>query len=276
MSGFFKDEASRAFRFREILRDSGIDASVTKIEGTKFITDGDVQSQVHDFPPLAVSDAHNLFRCPYQLLCCYLGHSSERTGALDALPLFFHHTDSRMRAMAARHFGALRNALHWLKECYDEELSDIIPPTRLILNLEFPYPLSYTGINTSTIHHFRYLSHMNDSKLLFAAETVDGERICVKFIRHYSKDVRNFCASKGFAPTLEGFEELPGRWHMVVMEMIADDYCSLMDFPPPYSHYDDIIGKLASSPRKLCSWRCPQHEHYGEEGREPGIQARGF
>jgi hypothetical protein len=163
-----------------------------------------------------------------------------------AMPLFFHHTDIRMRAMAARHFGALRNAPHSLEQCYDEELSNMMAPTRFIPNLEFPYPLSYTCVNTSTIHHFRYLCHMDDSKLLFAAKTVDGESICVKFVCHYSKDVHNFCTSKGFAPTLEGFEERPGGWHMVILEMIADDYCSPMDFPPPYSHCDDIIGKLAS------------------------------
>jgi hypothetical protein len=89
------------------------------------------------------------------------------------------------------------------------------------------------------------VSHDN-SKPLFAAETADDERICVKFVRHYSKDVHKFCASKGFAPKLEGFEELPGGWYMVVMEMIAEDYCRLMDFPTPYSHYDDIATKLAS------------------------------
>jgi RIO-like serine/threonine protein kinase len=48
---------------------------------------------------------------------------------------------------------------------------------------------------------------------------------------------------------LEGFEELPGGWNMVVMEMIAEDYCRLMDFPTPYSHYDDIATKLASLPQ---------------------------
>ena len=87
---------------------------------------------------------------------------------------------------------------------------------------------------------------MDDSKLLFAAETADDENICIKFVRHYSKDVHAFCASKGFAPILEGFQVLPGGWHMVIMEMIGEDYCRLMDFPPPYSHFDDIIGKLAS------------------------------
>ena len=33
---------------------------------------------------------------------------------------------------------------------------------------------------------------------------------------------------------------------MVVMGMNGEDYCHLMDFVPPYSYYDDIIGKLAS------------------------------
>ena len=45
MSGFFKDEAGRASKFLEILQDSGIDISRTTIEGTKFKTDGDIQSQ---------------------------------------------------------------------------------------------------------------------------------------------------------------------------------------------------------------------------------------
>jgi RIO-like serine/threonine protein kinase len=46
--------------------------------------------------------------------------------------------------------------------------------------------------------------------------------------------------------TLEAFEELLGGWHVVIMEIIADNNCSLMDFPPPYSHYDNIIRKLTS------------------------------
>jgi RIO1 family len=161
-----------------------------------------------------------------------------------ALPFFYHRTDTRMRAMIAHHFGALRNALRSLEQCYEQELSNKAP--RPIANLEFLYPLWYTCISTSSIRHFRYLSHMDDSKLLFAAETDDDEKICIKFIRHYSKDVHTFCASEGFGPILKGFEELPGGWHMVVMEMIGEDYCCLIDFPPLYSHFDDIMAKLTS------------------------------
>src|SRR5882672_768091 len=96
------------------------------------------------------------------------------------LPLFCHRTDTRMCPMTARHFGALRNALRSLERCYDQELSNKIPLTRPIPNLKFPYPLSYTCINTSSIRHFRYLSYMDDSKLLFSAETADDEKICIK------------------------------------------------------------------------------------------------
>jgi serine/threonine protein kinase len=163
-----------------------------------------------------------------------------------ALPLFFHRTDTRMRAMIARHFGALRNALCSLERCYGIELSNEGPPARPIPNLEFPYPSSYTCIGTSSVHNFRYLSHMDQSKLLFTAETANEEKTCIKFVRHYSKDVHAFCASQGFAPTLKAFEGLSGGWHMVVMEMVGEGYCRLTDFDRPYSHYNDIFGFLNS------------------------------
>jgi len=147
-----------------------------------------------------------------------------------------------MHMMAAHHFGALKKALHSLEQCYNEELPPSIP------SLEFPYPLSYPCINnTSLIRPFTYESHMDHSKLLFAAaETADGEKICIKFVRHYSTDVHKFCASKGFAPALKGFEKLAGGWWMVVMEMIGEDYCLLSDFHPSYSHSKDINQKLTS------------------------------
>ena len=149
-----------------------------------------------------------------------------------------------MRAMAARHFGALKNTLCLLKQCYDEELSNKTPPTP---NLEFPYPLSYSCINTLSTRYFTYISHMDRSKLLFTAtETGNNEKICIKFACHYSKDVHEFCASKGFAPILKGFEKLSSGWWMVVMQMIGEDYCRLSDFPPPYSHHEDITQKLVS------------------------------
>lgn len=161
-----------------------------------------------------------------------------------ALPLFPHRTDTAMHAMNARHFGALKKALASLKQCYDEEMADEGPRAQPNYT-DYPYPLSYTCIETLSIHHFSYLSQIDVSKLLFTAVTTNEETICIKFVRHYSKAVHQFCASEGFAPTLKGFDELPGGWHMVVMEMIGDDYCCLSDFPS-YRHFEDIFQKLAS------------------------------
>lgn len=159
-----------------------------------------------------------------------------------ALPLFWHRSDTRMHAIATRHFGALRNALRLLEQCYHEELSSKTPLTP---DLEFLYPSSYSCIRTSLVCSFTYISQIDDSKLLFSAtKTADNEVICIKFVRRYSKDVHMFCASKGLAPALKGFQELPGGWHMVVMDMIGNDYCRLSDFPPPYSHFEDITRKL--------------------------------
>jgi hypothetical protein len=70
---------------------------------------------------------------------------------------------------------------------------------------------------------------MHDTKLLFVAQTTDEEKekICIMFVRRYSNDVHTLCASEGFAPALYGFEKLPDVWHMVVMQMIEDDYSCL-------------------------------------------------
>jgi len=56
MSRFFDDELTQASKFREILRDSDIHASVTIIEGTNFTTEGDIQ--LHGFR-LAIIYAKN-------------------------------------------------------------------------------------------------------------------------------------------------------------------------------------------------------------------------
>ena len=48
--------------------------------------------------------------------------------------------------------------------------------------------------------------------------------ICIKFVRRYSSEAHLFCASRGFAPKLKGFDKLAGGWYMVVMENISDDY----------------------------------------------------
>lgn len=187
-----------------------------------------------------------------------------------ALPLFHHQTDTRMRAMIARHIGALKKALQSLKKRYkhmesntmspspdpdhefpDSEESpfpdpDLRFPDSSFPNARFPYPSSYTCVETSSTCHFTYISQMDDKKLLFSAKTTDDKILCIKFVRRYSREVHERCASGGFAPALYGFEDLPGRWHMIVMEMITKDYCCLYKSSAPSSHREEIAAKLVS------------------------------
>lgn len=87
---------------------------------------------------------------------------------------------------------------------------------------------------------------MDTTKLLFSAKTTDDKMLCIKFVRRYSKEVHQRCASGGFAPVLYGFERLPGGWYMVVMEIITDDYCCLGELSVPYPHHDALTAGLQS------------------------------
>jgi len=162
---------------------------------------------------------------------------------LTTLPLFWHHTDTTMRTKAARGFGALRNAISSLERCYKEMSSGTMDSTP---RGKFPYPYSYTRLGQSSRHEFEYIAQINKACLLFSAKTTDDQMICVKFARRYSKVVHQFCADNGFAPKLRGFEYLPGGWHMVVMEMISQEYRCLGRRPTArYTHFEDVRAKLS-------------------------------
>src|ERR1700732_1646428 len=95
---------------------------------------------------------------------------------------------------------------------------------RWILNL---CRLSRTQINKyislldSTGHAFKYAAFLDEDKLIFRGRD-GGDDICIKFVRRYSKDAHLKCASLGFAPTLRGFQSIPGEWYMVIMDYIDD------------------------------------------------------
>jgi len=117
-----------------------------------------------------------------------------------------------------------------------------------------------------------YISENDNTKLLFSGKTTDDKMLCIKFVRRYSREVHERCASAGYALALYGFENLPGRWHMIIMEMITEGYCCLMEFPL-------IVKKLLRNWYlfiKLCSWRYPEHEHHGEKTWQLGNQIGRF
>jgi len=63
-------------------------------------------------------------------------------------------------------------------------------------------------------------------RLIFFGETVGGaagNKICIKFVKHYSPEAHKFCASKGNAPELIAYNSLRGGWKMVIMVAIDID-----------------------------------------------------
>ncbi|KAG1792983.1 uncharacterized protein HD556DRAFT_1527757 [Suillus plorans] len=269
MSGFFTDEKARAYKFREVLQEHGINITATTISGTVYVTDGDIQYKGFRYAIAKVKNEPSLhlglqyFTTRDALITTSTGPHIDFSAAVwstrpnmqvvsTALPLFHHPTDSKMRAMVARHIGALRKALRSLLACYqgitspspDQDLEFLDSKFQ---DLMFPYPYSFTCIETSLTCDFTYYHQMDHSRLPFSAvKTTDDKTLCIKFVRRYSKEVHQRCASDGFAPALLGFEQLPGGWYMIVMEMITDDYCRLQDITVPYPHHDALATELQS------------------------------
>lgn len=148
------------------------------------------------------------------------------------LPVSGHHHDFEMKTAAARSLGAFRNATRSLANYYNEELPGLrawpLKPNPL-----YPYPSSYRSLTGESVHQdFKYLGKFggaaDNTRLLFYAEAIgpagNQNDLFIKFVRRHSKAAHELCASLRYAPTLHGFEELPGGWFMVVMQRLPDSY----------------------------------------------------
>lgn len=132
------------------------------------------------------------------------------------LPLCWQRHDVEMRVMAARFFGAFNLAIKKLMHYYQNTLQTLqVQP-----QVEFPYKSEYQSLEDHATIVFKYEYQPMADKLLFFGETKDGSKKCIKFTRSYSKDVHLCCAIYGCAPTMRGFEIIPGGWYMVIMDTI--------------------------------------------------------
>jgi hypothetical protein len=76
---------------------------------------------------------------------------------------------------------------------------------------------------TQTYLSFKNLAPFDDraNRLLYMAERWDGTgNILIKFARQYSIELHSYCANKGHAPLMLGYERLPGGWYGVAMEFV--------------------------------------------------------
>ena len=83
------------------------------------------------------------------------------------------------------------------------------------------------------------------NKLMFFGKVGDAE-VCVKFVTRYSKDAHVYCASKGIAPRLRGFEALPGGWFMVVMDRVDKLYKPLDTSSLTMELYSEVLKEVVN------------------------------
>ncbi|KAH0834040.1 hypothetical protein J3R83DRAFT_11293 [Lanmaoa asiatica] len=157
----------------------------------------------------------------------------------------YHSTDIDNQITAARHMAAFRKALRSLKQYYDVLAVNGLPNMLSHPSL-FPHPTSYTSLADNSKKTFRYRERVKDDhKLLFFGTSDTETPICIKFVRHYSRDAHRHCAQSGFAPTLRGYEQIPGGWFMVVMDELVG-YKSLDDWTDrlPKPAFEEIRNQL--------------------------------
>ncbi|KAG1887287.1 hypothetical protein F4604DRAFT_1675279 [Suillus subluteus] len=200
MCNFFDDDEKRASKFREILQEHRIDLIPSKIQHTKYETDGDIQYRGFRYAILEAKNELGATQAePHmQAISCYIRSTLPLVGTKRGrfpyilITLFGPHIDFS---------GAV-----WI-----ERPTIQLPTLNPGLNpvTAFPFQRSYTCIETSSTLHFRYIYQMDNTKLIFAAQTMNKKMICVKFVRRYSMDVHKLCASEDFAPALYGLDYLP-------------------------------------------------------------------
>ncbi|CAA7265766.1 unnamed protein product [Cyclocybe aegerita] len=169
------------------------------------------------------------------------------------IPCHFSLHDSEMRDRLARHLGALRLSLVSLAKYY-EGLKPVGPASGSPLprNPMLPYPSSFSLADSSE-QQFTYESQKRGNNLLFFGRLLGGAAgagaVCIKFTRRYCREAHEFCASRGFAPKLHGFERLPGGWYMIVMDDTREEYEDLFEFISGHSDQldDDSRNSLLDS-----------------------------
>ncbi|KAF8308850.1 uncharacterized protein EI90DRAFT_3107321, partial [Cantharellus anzutake] len=151
-----------------------------------------------------------------------------------------------MRMQTARFLGAAKKAILVLKNYYESQLACTTAPSPAQPpNVEFPHPTHFLSLDNVTNHSFEYLSPLNEEKLVFYG-TAGDDKICIKFVRRYSKDAHHTCSLLGFAPALRGFQSIPGGWSMVVMDFIDNTYHELEDSYAKASFETEIRTKVTS------------------------------
>ncbi|KAI6022555.1 hypothetical protein EDC04DRAFT_2900835 [Pisolithus marmoratus] len=110
--------------------------------------------------------------------------------------------------------------------------------------LPTPSSLRYThGFKIIELFHFPAAD-----RYLYIAETADSKQIMIKFIRRYSYKLHMFCADRGCAPALLGFERLPGGFFGIATEFVQFAFpISQSPYVEKHREWTEQLWKLVES-----------------------------
>ncbi|KAH9083830.1 hypothetical protein EDB83DRAFT_2212602 [Lactarius deliciosus] len=81
-------------------------------------------------------------------------------------------------------------------------------------------PGGYLTFEIRGLHDDRVRDRVRDRLLYQAKRPGVNEPILIKFTQQYSIELHDFCAKAGHAPSILGYERLPGGWFAVAMEYV--------------------------------------------------------
>ncbi|KAI9459603.1 hypothetical protein HD554DRAFT_2176873 [Boletus coccyginus] len=261
MSALYTDESKRAEKIQDVLEAYNVHFSITKIKITGYETDGDISTQNYHYVVVEFkNEAGNTSGEPYfQTIGYYLESTRLDAPKMPNSPLpclllsifgpYIVFAVPTLTISSSWHDTWLqfRKAIQTLKQYYDtlqppQSLSSMSSPQL------FPYHTAYTSRITKTMaKEIVYQRQLSEDKLIFFGfeDTHEGDRICIKFVRRYSVEAHEHCVLLGCAPTLRGFEKIPGGWFMVVMDDISDGHETLFSKPVSITTKELIAEKLA-------------------------------
>jgi hypothetical protein len=138
------------------------------------------------------------------------------------------------RNMIARFVRALRIALGSLKDHYTDPFQSTVSTSDpasydhmrrvdgMAYEIDHSFPLlqSCSNLKYGKQISFKFKSRLANDRILFLANPDGTNRlVLVEFVRQYAKDAHQLLADHNPPPSLYRYEDLPGRWTMVVMEV---------------------------------------------------------
>src|SRR6266404_2174400 len=180
--------------------------------------------------------------------------------------------DGQSRVALYAAFSGVLTLLRQINEDAGRNLES--PPTLPHLMRTFPYvsEVRMYGASSGSVRFqiTRRHPHVSDHRQVYIATTQDeNHEIIVKFAQQYSIALHAFCAQRGHAPEVLGFEEKPGHWFVVAME-----YISPVTYPSKSPNLHDTLENWAADLQSLMQAFHDEDMVHGDL-REPNIVCDG-